>query len=181
MNKVFTHAAEAIKDLTSGSSILMGGFGLTGVPENLISALLEKNATDLTCISNEAGLENFGIGRLIAQKQIRKMICSYIGENHLFEKLNIFWILNEFNKHSDNNRFKQQYQIPFRLAGNYCVVDCCCDCVANLRSVWHSLSPIELISIDKFLAPASSKIVQVVLITRASKILFSLPKTSISN
>ncbi len=87
MNKVFTHAAEAIKDLTSGSSILMGGFGLTGVPENLISALLEKNASDLTCISNEAGLENFGIGGLIAQKQIRKMICSYIGENHLFEKL----------------------------------------------------------------------------------------------
>lgn len=87
MNKVFTHAADSIMDLTSGSSIMMGGFGLTGVPENLISALLEKNTTDLTCISNEAGLENFGIGRLIAQKQIRKMICSYIGENHLFEDL----------------------------------------------------------------------------------------------
>jgi 3-oxoacid CoA-transferase len=87
MNKVFTHAADAIKDLTSGSSILMGGFGLTGVPENLISALLEKGTNEITCISNEAGLEDFGIGRLIAQKQIQKMICSYIGENHLFETL----------------------------------------------------------------------------------------------
>jgi 3-oxoacid CoA-transferase len=87
MNKVFSQASETLVDLVSGSSILMGGFGLTGVPENLINALLAKGSSDLTCISNEAGLENFGIGRLIGQKQISKMICSYIGENHLFEEL----------------------------------------------------------------------------------------------
>lgn len=87
MKKVFSQASETLIDLVSGSSILMGGFGLTGVPENLINALLAKGSLDLTCISNEAGLENFGIGRLIRQKQISKMICSYIGENHLFEQL----------------------------------------------------------------------------------------------
>ena len=72
MNKVFTQAADSIKDLTAGSSILMGGFGLTGVPENLISALLEKGTNELTCISNEAGLENFGIGRLILKSRFGK-------------------------------------------------------------------------------------------------------------
>lgn len=87
MNKVYTKAIDAIHDLQVGVSILMGGFGLTGVPENLIHALLDKGSTDLTCISNEAGLAHFGIGRLIGQKQIAKMICSYIGENHLFEEL----------------------------------------------------------------------------------------------
>ena len=87
MNKVYSHAQEAILDLPSGARVLMGGFGLTGVPENLIEALLQRGSKYLTCISNEAGLADFGIGRLIAKKQISKMICSYIGENHLFEEL----------------------------------------------------------------------------------------------
>ncbi len=87
MNKVYSHAKEAIFDLPSGTRVLMGGFGLTGVPENLIEALLQRGSKHLTCISNEAGLADFGIGRLIAKKQISKMICSYIGENHLFEEL----------------------------------------------------------------------------------------------
>ncbi len=87
MNKVYSHAKEAIFDLPSGARVLMGGFGLTGVPENLIEALLQRGSKHLTCISNEAGLADFGIGRLIAKKQISKMICSYIGENHLFEEL----------------------------------------------------------------------------------------------
>jgi 3-oxoacid CoA-transferase len=87
MNKVYSHAQEAILDLPSGARVLMGGFGLTGVPENLIEALLQRGSKHLTCISNEAGLADFGIGRLIAKKQISKMICSYIGENHLFEEL----------------------------------------------------------------------------------------------
>ena len=86
MNKIFSNAAEAISDIKTGSSILMGGFGLTGVPENLISALILQGTNEITCISNEAGLADCGIGRLIAKRQIRKMVCSYIGENHLFEK-----------------------------------------------------------------------------------------------
>jgi 3-oxoacid CoA-transferase len=87
MNKVYPNAKETLYDLTNGSSILMGGFGLTGVPENLINALVDRGTSEITCISNEAGLANFGIGRLLGQKQISKMICSYIGENHLFEEL----------------------------------------------------------------------------------------------
>ena len=87
MNKVFPQAIDAIHDLSTGSSILMGGFGLTGVPENLINALVDRGTSEITCISNEAGLANFGIGRLLGQKQITKMICSYIGENHFFEEL----------------------------------------------------------------------------------------------
>jgi 3-oxoacid CoA-transferase subunit A len=87
MNKVFNAAKDAIHDIHVGSSILMGGFGLTGVPENLINALVDRGTSEITCISNEAGLANFGIGRLLGQKQISKMICSYIGENHLFEEL----------------------------------------------------------------------------------------------
>ncbi len=87
MNKVFSQAEDAIQDVFSGARILMGGFGLTGVPENLITALLANGSKNLTCISNEAGLADYGIGRLIAQKQIAKMICSYIGENHLVEEL----------------------------------------------------------------------------------------------
>jgi 3-oxoacid CoA-transferase len=87
MHKVFNDAKDAIHDLHAGSSILMGGFGLTGVPENLINALVSRGTLEITCISNEAGLANFGIGRLLVQKQISKMICSYIGENHIFEEL----------------------------------------------------------------------------------------------
>ncbi|MBP6055484.1 MAG: 3-oxoacid CoA-transferase subunit B [Cytophagaceae bacterium] len=87
MNKVFNNAGEAIHDIHAGVSILMGGFGLTGVPENLITALVDRGTSEITCISNEAGLANFGIGRLLSRKQISKMICSYIGENHLFEDL----------------------------------------------------------------------------------------------
>ena len=84
MNKVFPNAFAAIFDLFDGSTLMFGGFGLTGVPENAIQALLAKGTRNITCISNEAGLENFGLGLLIGNHQISRMICSYIGENHVF-------------------------------------------------------------------------------------------------
>jgi 3-oxoacid CoA-transferase len=87
MNKVFPNAFAAIFDLFDGSTLMFGGFGLTGVPENAIQALLAKGTRNITCISNEAGLENFGLGLLIGNHQIFRMICSYIGENHVFEHL----------------------------------------------------------------------------------------------
>lgn len=87
MHKVFPSAALALHDISDGSTLMFGGFGLTGVPENAIHTLLDKGTKNITCISNEAGLENFGLGLLIGNHQISRMICSYIGENHVFEQL----------------------------------------------------------------------------------------------
>jgi len=86
MNKVVPNAKEAIKDISSGCSILLGGFGLCGIPENCIDALVEKNITDLTCISNNAGVDNYALGKLLRKHQIKKMIASYVGENKEFER-----------------------------------------------------------------------------------------------
>ena len=86
INKTIANAKEAIKDITSGSTIMLGGFGLCGIPENCISALVEKKITNLTCISNNAGVDDFGIGLLLQQKQVKKMISSYVGENAEFER-----------------------------------------------------------------------------------------------
>lgn len=86
MNKVVRDADEAIRDIPDGASILMGGFGLCGIPENLIKALVKKGTRDLTVISNNAGVSDFGIGLLLATRQVRKMIATYVGENDLFEK-----------------------------------------------------------------------------------------------
>lgn len=89
MNKVAAGALEAIHDIRDGATIMMGGFGLCGIPENLIAALREKGARDLTVISNNAGVDGFGIGLLLESGQIRKMISTYVGENRLFERLAI--------------------------------------------------------------------------------------------
>ncbi|MDQ6845164.1 MAG: CoA transferase subunit A [Bacteroidota bacterium] len=86
MNKVFKNAAEALQDIPDGSVLMLGGFGLCGIPENCISALVRKKVTNLTCISNNAGVDDFGIGLLLQQKQVKKMIASYVGENAEFER-----------------------------------------------------------------------------------------------
>ncbi|MFZ4772010.1 MAG: CoA transferase subunit A, partial [Ferruginibacter sp.] len=86
MNKVFANAAEAIHDITDGSTIMLGGFGLCGIPENCINALVKKGVKQLTCISNNAGVDDFGIGLMLQQKQVKKMISSYVGENAEFER-----------------------------------------------------------------------------------------------
>jgi len=86
INKTIENAKEAIKDISSGSTIMLGGFGLCGIPENCISALVEKKINNLTCISNNAGVDDFGIGLLLQQKQVKKMISSYVGENAEFER-----------------------------------------------------------------------------------------------
>lgn len=86
MNKVFSNAEEAIHDISDGAVIMLSGFGLSGIPENCISALVKKNVKDLTCISNNAGVDDFGLGLLLQSRQIRKMISSYVGENTEFER-----------------------------------------------------------------------------------------------
>lgn len=86
MNKVIESADEAIKDIRDEATILLGGFGLCGIPENCIAALVKKGVKQLTCISNNAGVDDFGIGLLLQQKQLKKMIASYVGENEEFER-----------------------------------------------------------------------------------------------
>jgi 3-oxoacid CoA-transferase A subunit len=87
MNKVVADAREAVRDIPSSAVLAIGGFGLCGIPENSIAALAELGVTDLTCISNNAGVDDFGIGVLLANGQVRKMVSSYVGENKLFERL----------------------------------------------------------------------------------------------
>jgi len=86
MNKVFKNADEAIHDIGNGSIVMLGGFGLCGIPENCIAALVKKEVKELTCISNNAGVDDFGIGLLLKKKQLKKMIASYVGENAEFER-----------------------------------------------------------------------------------------------
>lgn len=86
MNKVFQNADEAVKDITDNQTIMLGGFGLCGIPEKSIEALVKKGVTGLTCISNNAGVDDFGIGLMLQQKQVKKMISSYVGENKEFER-----------------------------------------------------------------------------------------------
>jgi 3-oxoacid CoA-transferase subunit A len=86
MNKVYTDAAAAISGIEDGAVIMLGGFGLCGIPENCITALVNKKLKNLTCISNNAGVDDFGIGLLLKQKQVKKMISSYVGENAEFER-----------------------------------------------------------------------------------------------
>lgn len=87
MNKVVANADEAIRDLQDGATILVGGFGLCGIPENLIAAVVRKGVKDLTTVSNNAGVDDFGLGLLLRNKQIRKHIGSYVGENKLLEQM----------------------------------------------------------------------------------------------
>ena len=86
MNKIYKNAEEAIYDLKDNVTIMLGGFGLCGIPENLISALVNRGTKNLTCISNNAGVDDFGIGLLLKKRQVKKMISSYVGENAEFER-----------------------------------------------------------------------------------------------
>lgn len=86
INKVVSGADEAIQDIIDGQTLMLGGFGLCGIPENCINALVKKRITGLTCISNNAGVDDFGIGLLLKQRQVKKMISSYVGENAEFER-----------------------------------------------------------------------------------------------
>jgi 3-oxoacid CoA-transferase, A subunit len=86
MKKTYSNADEAVADITDGSVIMFGGFGLCGIPENCITALATKGVKDLTCISNNAGVDDFGTGLLFKKNQVKKMISSYVGENAEFER-----------------------------------------------------------------------------------------------
>lgn len=86
MNKVVANADEALLGVQDGSTIMLGGFGLCGIPENLINGLVKKGVKDLTCISNNAGVDDFGLGLLLQTRQIKKMMSSYVGENAEFER-----------------------------------------------------------------------------------------------
>lgn len=84
--KIVSSAAEAIQDIEDGAKLIVGGFGLCGVPEHLIQALREKEVKDLTVVSNNCGVDDWGLGILLANKQIKKMVSSYVGENKIFEQ-----------------------------------------------------------------------------------------------
>lgn len=86
INKKVQNVGEALHDIKDGMTIMLGGFGLCGIPENSITELVKKGTTNLTCISNNAGVDDFGLGLLLQKKQIKKMISSYVGENAEFER-----------------------------------------------------------------------------------------------
>ncbi len=86
INKVVKNAEEACRDIRDGATIMLGGFGLCGIPENCIAQLVKMNVKNLTCISNNAGVDDFGLGLLLQKRQIKKMIASYVGENAEFER-----------------------------------------------------------------------------------------------
>jgi 3-oxoacid CoA-transferase subunit A len=87
VNKVCSNVESAIAGVKDGMTLLFGGFGLCGIPENAIAALSNSGVKNLTCVSNNAGIDGFGLGKLLANRQVKKMISSYVGENELFEKL----------------------------------------------------------------------------------------------
>ena len=86
INKKVNNIQEALEGIRSGMTLLLGGFGLCGIPENSIEQLVKMNVTNLTCISNNAGVDDFGLGKLLKKRQIKKMISSYVGENDEFER-----------------------------------------------------------------------------------------------
>jgi len=86
MKKVYKNADQAMFDISDGATLMLGGFGLCGIPENCIAALVKKAVKGLTCISNNAGVDDFGIGLLLQKKQVKKMVASYVGENAEFER-----------------------------------------------------------------------------------------------
>lgn len=86
INKVVSNVKEALEGVKDGMTLMLGGFGLCGIPENSIAELVKKGTKDLTCISNNAGVDDFGLGLLLQEKQIKKMISSYVGENDEFER-----------------------------------------------------------------------------------------------
>lgn len=86
MNKVYSDFDKAVEDIFDGATVIAGGFGLCGIPEQLIAALQRKNVQDLTVVSNNCGVDDYGLGLLLANKQIKKMVASYVGENKTFEQ-----------------------------------------------------------------------------------------------
>jgi len=86
INKVVASADDAVRDIRDGALLIVGGFGLCGIPENLINSLVRRGVRDLTCVSNNAGVDDWGLGLLLKTKQIRKMVSSYVGENAEFER-----------------------------------------------------------------------------------------------
>lgn len=86
IDKVVPSAEEAVKDIRDGSTLVVGGFGLCGIPENLINALIKRGTKNLTCVSNNAGVDDWGLGLLLQTRQVRKMVSSYVGENAEFER-----------------------------------------------------------------------------------------------
>ena len=86
MHKIVENATAAVRDIPDGATLMLGGFGLCGIPENCIAALVDKGVLNLTCISNNAGVDDFGLGLLLRRRQIRKMVSSYVGENAEFER-----------------------------------------------------------------------------------------------
>ena len=86
INKVVLTADEAVRDVQDGMTLVVGGFGLCGIPENLIAALVRRGVRDLTCVSNNAGVDDWGLGLLLQTRQVRKMVSSYVGENAEFER-----------------------------------------------------------------------------------------------
>jgi len=86
-SKIVANADAAVRDIPDGASLAIGGFGLCGIPENCLAALVKSGAKNLTCVSNNAGVDDFGIALLLRNRQVRKMVSSYVGENKLFEQL----------------------------------------------------------------------------------------------
>src|SRR5690554_5536160 len=86
INKVVNNAEEALAGLEDGMTVMLGGFGLCGIPENSIAAIVKKGIQNLTCISNNAGVDDFGIGLMLKKRQVKKMVASYVGENAEFER-----------------------------------------------------------------------------------------------
>ncbi|QSO45985.1 CoA transferase subunit A [Alicyclobacillus mengziensis] len=86
MNKLYASASDAVCDIPDGATLLVGGFGLVGIPENLIAALQAQGTKDLTCVSNNCGVDDWGLGLLLQNRQIKKMVSSYVGENKNFER-----------------------------------------------------------------------------------------------
>src|ERR1039458_7199995 len=86
INKVVAGPDEAVRDIPDGVTLMLGGFGLCGIPENCIAALIRKGVKGLTCISNNAGVDDFGIGLMLKTRQVKRMISSYVGENAEFER-----------------------------------------------------------------------------------------------
>src|ERR1700730_9496710 len=86
INKVVPTASDAVRDIPDGATLVVGGFGLCGIPANLINALVERGVKNLTCVSNNAGVDDWGLGLLLQTRQIRKMVSSYVGENAEFER-----------------------------------------------------------------------------------------------
>ena len=86
INRTVKNAQDALNDIQDGMTLMFGGFGLCGIPENCIAELVKKGTKNLTCISNNAGVDDFGLGLLLQTKQIKKMISSYVGENEEFER-----------------------------------------------------------------------------------------------